>query len=185
MRPIVKRENKQRILVLHATTTGYMRIQDGAPSNLLRDQLCENPNMQGYLDLLQLLSDNQWDYDLGDEFILKRNAICKDGKLQVGVQTYDFIIITEEMENMLWSTHALIASFMAQNGKVLSIGKPGNRLEGEENAAVYDTLMANKAWSIFPDKETLLLHLESLLSKRLQNSFTWPTGFEHMRRENG
>ncbi len=176
-------KSKQRILILHPTTTGYLKSQNSEPANLLRDTICQNPNMEGYFELLQILSDNQWDYDLGDEFVLQKNASVKNGILNVGVQSYHLIIIPQEIESMFSTTAGFLYDYLTQGGIILTNGDIHARINGLENREEMYKLIRHDNFKISSCNKVLENSIAQYVPKRLHNTKSWPSGFEHMRRE--
>src|SRR5690606_34998627 len=70
-------ETHNRILVLNPTTSTYLM----APATAKHAQAAvEGIPAHAMLNLVQMLSDRQWDYDLGDEFIIERHGQSTAGE---------------------------------------------------------------------------------------------------------
>lgn len=91
---LIQGKATQRILVLHPTTTGFLISPEGEEGNIFAGNIVTNPDMRSYLNLIQRLTDEQLDFDLGDEYILERHAIASDGHLILGQQCYDVILVS-------------------------------------------------------------------------------------------
>ena len=89
--------------------------------------------MTHYQQLLQFLTDRQYDFDLGDEYILERNGRPEQGVLICGNQSYEIIILSSDMKNMRSSTCLMLSAYLDQGGKVICVGSPGNYVEGMLN----------------------------------------------------
>lgn len=178
---------EQRILVLQPTTAGFLVPPEGETGNLAWKIPVTNPYMENYLAMLQRLTDGQWDFDLGDEFILENNSSIQDGIIAVGKQHYKVVIINEDTVNMKESTRALLQQYLGQGGIVLATGQPGPYIDGIVNAEEYQKLTAMPGWVSCGD----LSGLEKMLAEKLDNRVTdngaFPVGVAHRRRrlENG
>ena len=109
---------EQRILVIHPTTTGYLvpvSSEDGCVEK--KENFLHNPEMTHYQQLLQFLTDRQYDFDLGDEYILERNGRPEQGVLICGNQSYEIIILSSDMKNMRSSTCLMLSAYLDQGGK--------------------------------------------------------------------
>lgn len=177
---------EQRILVVQPTTTGFMIPPEEEFGNLAYKIPITNPNMENYLDMLQALTDGQWDFDLGDEYIMEENAAVKENKLSVGAQLYDIVIVSGNMQNMRSETVTLLGKYLENGGTLFSWGKPGCYVDGLKKPEVIKHLTEMSGWVSFDT----LSELEAALAKRLKNRVTdnkLPTGVGHRRRrlENG
>ncbi len=174
---------QQRILVLNPTTSGYLipyeeergSVFSGAGTDAIR-----NPDMQLFLETLQSLTNHQWDYDLGDEYTMQRHASVENGKLRVGEQHYEVVVVPGDMKNMLKSTASLLSQLMKSGGCVISCGNPGSYIDGLRDSAAYDALC--NMWTAVESPEALNTQLQAQLTTRIASSAPWVTGVTHMRR---
>jgi len=177
---------QQRILLMHPTSTGYLRVMDDEPSNLVVEgTLAKEPDMRPYLSLIQQLTDEWWDFDLGNEEIMKRHGKVKNGRLQINNQNYEVVIITKEMQNFFKSTLSILERFMEEGGRVLSLGIPGSYVDGQEDAEVITKLLAHRNWMSVDDSLELMARLSDSLKNRVAFKYPSATGLEHMRRRLG
>lgn len=174
---------EQRILLMHPTLTGYLRIMDGEPSGLVvTDNLSKTPDMRPYFAAMQQLIDDQWDFDLGNEDIMRRHGIASSGRMQLKNQEYQVILITGEMKNMLPSTIDLLEKYLGEGGQVISLGMPGGYVEGKENHYVEVNLCHHKNWIPVKTPLEMSRKLQELLANRIEAEHPFETGVEHMRR---
>lgn len=174
---------EQRVLLMHPTLTGYLRIMDGEPSGLVvKDNLSKTPDMRPYYAAMQRLIDDQWDFDLGNEDIMKRHGKVKSGRMQLKNQEYQVILITGEMKNMLSSTVGLLELFLKEGGKIISLGIPGGYVKGRENHVVEEKLSHHKNWIAVETPQEMSNKLKGFLKNRIKSAKPFQTGVEHMRR---
>lgn len=174
----------QRILVLHPTTTGYLVPKELEDADLMAGRPPLNPDMRGYLSLLQTLTTGGWDYDLGDEWILGRHAAVVEDRVAVGQQSYSLIIVSGDMRNMVSSTLSLLQRFMEAGGTVIAIGgHPGPYVDGESCPQRYEQLIAHARYRLLNSDHAINGELERRIGNRIRSSAAWAPGVAHMRRE--
>ncbi|TLD00773.1 glycosyl hydrolase [Robinsoniella peoriensis] len=174
---------EQRVLLMHPTLTGYMRIMDGEPSGLVvKDDLAKTPDMRPYYAAMQQLIDDQWDFDLGNEDIIKRHGKSISGRIQLKNQEYQVILITGEMKNMLQTTVDLLEKYLDEGGHVISLGIPGGYVEGRESHVVEEKLCHHKNWIRANTPYEMSGKLREFLNSRIEAEHPFETGVEHMRR---
>jgi hypothetical protein len=176
--------SRQRILVLHPTTTGYLTPRNKESSNIMWDQAPTEPNMLAYMELLQSLTDSQWDFDLGDEGILREYAEVMLGKLKLPCQTYDVVVISGDMKNFTSPTLGYLSEFLDSGGSIIALGKPGGYLDGDLDSQGLITRLFSKSNALIVDTyATLEAELKKLLTCRIHSNTNIPRGFSHLRRE--
>ncbi|MCD9022503.1 glycosyl hydrolase [Cohnella silvisoli] len=182
-------ETRNRILVLNPTTSFYMKTPDLAEPGL-------EPNhaepLSSDVAILQLLSERQWDFDLGDEFIAERHGRTEGASFVIGQGKYEVVVIPAAMENVRESTMQLLGEYLSQGGKVLALGSP-TRIEGNVAEERLEQLKAHEGWMTVENAEALERTLHSFLSQRLtiasmgtDEDFTgWSerSALAHLRRE--
>lgn len=172
---------QQRILVLNPSTTGYLVAYEEEKASLWRGFGDEaNPNMNHFLALTQHLTDMQWDFDYGDEYTMARHAQIENGRLRLKEQSYDVVIISGDMKNMLCETTHLLEQLLRSGGTIIACGQPGPYVDGLVNNEAYATLGAD--WTMARDFSQLDQILRAQLPQRLRSTSPWPTGVSHMRR---
>ncbi|WP_455615193.1 glycosyl hydrolase [Eisenbergiella sp.] len=171
---------EQRILVLHPTTTGYLvpvTQEDGCVEK--KENILRKPEMIHYQYLLQYLTDNQYDYDLGDEYILEHYGKTEQGLLNCGNQCYEVIVLSGDMKNIRSYTYQLLYDFLEQGGKIVCVGSPGNYIDGMLCQERWQRLMDRKSCEMIED----LTLLPKLLPKPyFLCDIILPQGFNHIRR---
>ncbi len=173
----------RRILVLHPTTTGYMVAPEEEDADLMWGKPPVSPDMQSYLQLLQYLTDQQWDFDLGDEYILERHASVREGRMAVANQTYDVILVSGDMKNLRSSTVKLMDKYFSAGGTAVSLGIPGPYIDGELAEEKYVELLNNSGWKTAKDLPEVNDLLKRHITPHIRSSVPFPTGLAHMRRE--
>ena len=125
---------EQRILYLNPSTTSYLvpgEEAEGDVDHKTDPHSIKNPDMSDFLELLEELCVEGWDFDLGDEYSLRDNGAVECGKLTVGAMKYDAVVVSKNMKNMFSSTARLVSEFRKAGGTVISTG------DEEEDAAEY------------------------------------------------
>lgn len=99
------------IAVLHPTTVFWV---DGFEQQQLA---------RAFEDLCKDLTENNWDYDLADEFMLESLGRVDGNTLCIGKAAYDVLILPE---GVILAPHTvkLIAEFVRAKGRVVVLGKP-------------------------------------------------------------
>ncbi len=171
-----------RILVLHPTTSAFLVAPREEDGNLFQGRVSKNPDMQPYVHLLQWLSDQQWDYDLGDEFIMERHGRVDQGKVFVGARSYDAVVVPAAMVHMKGSTVQLLGECLNAGGKVVALGEPSSRVDGFPSDDVR-VLTSNPNWTRVDGLQELADYLEHAAPRRLQWLEDVGEGVAHLRRE--
>ena len=178
---------EQRLLLLNASTTGYLtppEEAEGMVDHALEPSQVKNPDMSDYLSVVALLTDNQWDFDIGDEYSISRHTKIKDGKFCFGKQAYDTVIISKNMLNMRADTAKLILEFAANGGRVVTTdGEKASfarYIDGETGTDT--TNLVRDAATAVDTPEALMDYIAESHEWRLASSVKWPVGVQHIRR---
>ena len=174
---------EQRILVLNPSTTAFLTEEGREEGDITREgkpDCVHNPDMTEFLTLSQMLTDLQWDFDLGDEYTLSRHAKAENGKLEVVKQKYSCVFITGSMKNMLSSTAEILKQCIENGVHVMAVGRPGCYIDGAVDEAVYAGLEAGWQQVAMEDVDRVL---EAIMPRRITASVAFPEGFNHMRRK--
>lgn len=177
-------ETRNRILVLNPCLSAYMETPGSQQGELRVNNPPRHPDMTLFLQAVQKLCDDGWNYDLGDEYIMERHAGISDGKFAVGQREYDIVVYPDSMKAMRASTFRLLSDFLAGGGVVLALGDPGARVQGR---LAPETAKLAKApgWIQVGDTSELLRELSS----RLAPDLAWaeperlPAGVHYLKRD--
>ncbi len=123
------------ILVIHPIHGAYMKYKKGS------DWLSE---IEGhFFGLSRLLGHNQVPYHYGDENLMKKYAKVYGDKIQVGLCTYDAVVVpfTYTLDH---ETADMLKEYMANGGKVWLYKDAPECIDGEK--ADMDWLKANITW---------------------------------------
>ncbi len=123
-------EQRNRILVLEPTTTGWMYATPTRKSTIL-DSLSNV-----FHDFINTLEAGQIEYDLGSEDILKNHGSVSGSHLTVGQRTYDLVILPPGMENLEEKTVTLLQHTISGGGNVLCCGDAPRYVGGKETDLV-------------------------------------------------
>ncbi len=178
---------EQRILLLNPSTTGYLVPPEEARGTVDHgsDVYCvENPDMSDFLSIVALLTDGQWDFDIGDEYSLERNAISESGRLQFGRQAYETVVISRNMRNMRATTVKLLGAFAATGGRILcsdpQLDSMAEYIDGERGRE--ETRQVRSIVVPLADAAAVCREIARVHERRIHSSCGWPTGVQHMRR---
>lgn len=118
-------EQHQRIIVIEPTTTAWMHyaIDD--------DQTAMDALKDNFDRLLGELEQQQIEYDLGCENIMKDHGRIENGKMVVGEQQYSYVVLPEGLENLNTETAGLLESFLNDGGRVVALCQPPGYIDGK------------------------------------------------------
>ena len=88
---LLQGKERNRVLVLHPTASGWLHyVPDGFDVGANREawKAHKAALRRGQCDVIQALTDNQVDYDLGDEWIMAEFGKVRAGALVVGEREY-------------------------------------------------------------------------------------------------
>ncbi|WP_217594720.1 glycosyl hydrolase [Cohnella sp. GbtcB17] len=172
-----------RVLVLHPTTTGFL-IAPADEDGSLEDPAHppSHPDMRPYLALLQRLAGRQWDYDLGDEFIMERHGRVEGPSLVIGACTYEVVVFPQGIETLRSSTLSLLAEYLKAGGTIVALGEPCTRVDGEKSGAA-EELAKHPNWRRTASLKEAEIMLLQQLSPRIEGVPEHVEGIQHLRRE--
>ncbi|HEX4086640.1 MAG TPA: hypothetical protein VHY22_17135, partial [Chthoniobacteraceae bacterium] len=122
-------EQRNRVLVLHSTTTGWIEC------NPARQRLFGGPDpleklRESEAGLVQWLVDHQVDFDMGDELLMADLGKVEGAGLRIGQRSYSVIVVPQGMENWTGATRKLIEGFMGGGGIVIALRPPPTLVDG-------------------------------------------------------
>jgi len=172
-------EKRCRLLVLHPTTTGWIRAakQNHAPL----EKLCQS---QG--DLVAWLCERQVDFDLGNELILRNYGRVTVKGLEVGQRAYRVVLLPENMENLCEWTLALLTKFLSRQGQLILLGRPPSFVNGRPDTRPAELLdrhagQVKRVVSLKEMQQTLDAWLPPLVLQ--EDGDHLPTSVSHQMRE--
>ncbi len=142
------------IIILEPTTSAWMYYSSIESNKRL------NTIKETFTEFINLLEQNQIEYDLGSENIISHQGSVENGKFIVGKRTYTTLVLPPTMDNLDFTTADLLKQFLEQGGKVISYVDMPKYLEGE--ATDMFTLLADEYksnWQHYPNVETHILAL--------------------------
>ncbi len=175
---------EQRILLMDVATTGFMvpcGEQQGMLNHTFTPDAIKNPDVSDFLRVLLKINEEQWDYDIGEEFTVAEQAKVVGNKLVIGQQEYSVVILTQSMLNVTKGVAAVLLEFMANGGIVLSRGGDCARyINGKEGTQTTEMLRA--AWTEVDSPKAVHDALCGILPRRIFCNKKIPEGVSHMRR---
>jgi hypothetical protein len=196
-----KMENQ--ILVLDPLTTGYVLARkadsfekfaqpafraekaatDEAACHEREDQRSIDSLRRQFSEFIQDLSDQQFGFDLGDEYILEENASVRLNKLEVGPQNYDLIIWPEGMKNLRKATWQILQCYLDNGGKLWVVSDGEVFVDGvSQSSKSHFFEKYGKNVQIFNTSQDLLNQLFLKNTPRLQFSKKVHSGIAHQLR---
>lgn len=160
----------RNVLVLHPLSTAWsMMGSDMENEGMWQwDSYALQVNAYGdrFNALLRLLMGEHFDYDLGDEVILRDHATVAQGSICVGQCTYQTVVVPQ-IDTMFASTARLLEQFLAQGGHVVIRTPLPAMLDGREDASLTRILSHPNVLTADSDK-TLLQALEQVASRSIR-----------------
>jgi len=146
------------ILVLHPISSAWCVYH---PEDRSR---CEELTQQ-LLTVVRALIGAHYDFDFGDEFILKRHGKVEGGKLRVGLCSYKVVIVPPSIS---WfdSTLELLERFAEEGGQIIAVKTLPTRLNGEASDKVA-RFLRQKATVVSNDPDVLVETLSKSVERRL------------------
>ncbi|HWR50878.1 MAG TPA: hypothetical protein VN428_07205, partial [Bryobacteraceae bacterium] len=106
---------RHRVVVIPATTSGFLAARRDGPYNELEKMRRENG------DLVQFLADHQVDYDLGDEYVLEWLADAGAKQLKVGHAAYNLVVLPDNLVNLRHQTVAVLERYLEAGGEIVTL----------------------------------------------------------------
>jgi len=163
-----------RLLVLQPTTSGFLHAAPGTPAQ----GLSELRRMHG--ELVQALCDGQVDFDLGDEYLLEELGRVEDGKLIVGEERYELVVLPKGMINLRRQTLPLLREYLTEGGEILALGDAPRLIDGresEEAASLSERFRAQ--WHRVESYESLLSEIKRRLPPYIEFDAGLPSNVSH------
>ncbi|MFB9276878.1 glycosyl hydrolase [Cohnella cellulosilytica] len=176
---------ENRILLLHPTTSIFLELPSSERGTIREwDNMPAYPGMERYVKGVQQLCDAHWDFDLGDEFILERNAWVHGTRLAVAEREYDVVIVPAAMRNAKRTTLELLKRYAANGGRLILFGEgePCRYVDGLPDDGIRSLL---PRCARAPGFEELHRELERTLEPRLlrrAEAADLPSGTASLRR---
>ena len=131
-------EPVRRLLILHPASTAWSRVGTNPYGNPVRRQERDVPEVDEYgyrlNELLETLCREHMDCDLGDEMLLQKHGIVKEGRLGLGEVFYD-VAVLPRLDTLFASTCALLLSFLEQGGRIGVLEPAPFMIEGDPRRA--------------------------------------------------
>ncbi|HYW80984.1 MAG TPA: hypothetical protein VE890_15495, partial [Thermoguttaceae bacterium] len=124
-------QERNRLLVLHPCTTGWIRYQHkdfalGEQPETDRLQVIGESQQQ----LLADLHGGQIDFDLGDELTMAELGAVEGNRLRIGQAIYDAVVVPPAMENWTSATLARMEQYLKAGGTVYACARPPAFVDG-------------------------------------------------------
>lgn len=154
-------EQRNRVLVLHSTTTGWLRC------NPAREPLFGGVHSDAMdalkaseARLVQWLADHQVDFDFGDELLLAEFGRADGAQFHCGERGYSVVIVPEGMENWCAPTRQLLETYLDGGGVIIALREPPTMVNGRPSPW---TLKENWQWRKAMSLDKLQAELNQLV----------------------
>jgi hypothetical protein len=136
--------------------------------------------------LAQDLSDNQADFDLGDEYVIEEFGRVEGDVLVVGEQRYGLLVWPERMTNLRSTTAEMLGEYLAAGGLLYGVRPTEITLDGRRSDLLrqWELLFPDRC-SWFPDRKSMVRAVLERVPPRLKFGDPPETGLAHMRRVDG
>lgn len=167
---LVPGRQDNRVLVLHPTCTGWVLATPAEPKNppVGGPALYDTPSTRlrdAQMGLVQFLCDNQVDFDLGDETVLREIGSADGARLRCGEGAYDVLVVPRGVRALRESTLGLLDAFQAAGGVVLALDDAAPDLvDGRPDARPAELA---KAWHRCADDDALLAEIRRVAPPRI------------------
>ena len=108
--------SSERFLLIEPTSTVWLYQHFANGEEKKREQIGV-----AFTNLVNKLEEEQVDYDLGSEDVVKRIGSVHEGKFHVGAASYKTVVLPPGLENLDEKTVQLLASFAQSGGRIVSL----------------------------------------------------------------
>jgi hypothetical protein len=130
-----------RVVVLEPTTSAWMYYSPAGSSPRFEEI------GRDFQDFVNTLEANQAEYDLVSEDTLRNHGTAEKGRLRVGRAVYDLVVLPPGLDSVDRATRALLESYLALGGRVLSFVPPPQYIDGRTDPALgLDALSYKDRW---------------------------------------
>jgi len=130
-----------KILVLEPTTSVWMYYSAFDKHSMkILEEIGSN-----FKETIQFLEDNQVEYDIGCENVIRDHGKIKGKNFVVNKRAYNLVVVPEKMENIDKSTFELLKEYIAAGSNVLQIGGDLELIDGVKSDELA-RLTENKSW---------------------------------------
>jgi len=123
-------EQINKTMVLQPNTSAWMYFSRQKGNTRLAEI------RDGFKKFVYFLEQEQVEYDLGSENVIRQMGRVAGGRLVIGQRDYDLVVIPAEMDNIDASTLALLSEYLGGGGRVLAFRETIPLVDGEPSAAV-------------------------------------------------
>ncbi|MCR5693630.1 MAG: hypothetical protein K6G89_01495 [Clostridia bacterium] len=115
-------ENVKCLIIhpIHSCYLNYKRKEDRATTDELDN---------GIVNIMNYFSDRQISYHFGDESIMRRHGSVENGKLKIGLMTYDYVVLPK-IYSLDSSTVSLLKKLLEQGGRIALFDGMPTRIDG-------------------------------------------------------
>jgi hypothetical protein len=123
-------EQRNRVLVLEPTTSGWMHYAPGGTNGRL-DEI--GNDFQRFIHLLEA---EGIEYDLASEKTLEELGSVRRGRLRVGRREYEVLVFPPGLENLNSRTVELVQDYLFQKGRIVSWVSPPDFKDGRADGSI-------------------------------------------------
>lgn len=115
---------KNKVMVLEPSTSAWMYY--GVEAENIDIPLLN----EEFTSLLNLLEQEQIEYDLGSERVIADHGSIDNGQFVIGEQEYNYVVLPAYMHNINEATADLLELFLSRGGSVLAVGQAPIYIDG-------------------------------------------------------
>ena len=154
---------RNRLLVLPATTSGFLSARRGAANPELDSLRASNA------ELNQFLADNQVDFDLGDEYLIEWFGKQEGKRFLIGKAGYDLVVLPKGFINTRKQTVPHLERWLAAGGEILAMDPPPEFVDGRPDGALRELQKRyGRQWVQADSLPALLAAIQKRLKPRVR-----------------
>lgn len=176
------------LLVIHPITSFWMKSGSALDEDLNHiemnmgwtDHHIHDLNKEGnyYNELAELLLKAQFDFDFGDEILMKSESVINDEGIHVGTHRYT-VILVPPVQNLMQSTFTLLLQFLDTGRSVVWMGPLASYLDGKPNRSMIESLSTYQNFIHLETEGQVLPTLASAVRRPLVITNRFGTGLPH------
>ncbi|AIQ51388.1 glycosyl hydrolase [Paenibacillus sp. FSL R7-0331] len=110
------------VLVINPVSSVWSMLGAESGSNEEENNRALRKYEKDYTKFVNLLLASHYDYDLGDELIIRDSGAIRDGKFAIELASYS-VVVLPPVNNMFGTTAELLQDFLRAGGKVIAAGQ--------------------------------------------------------------
>ncbi|WP_271752736.1 glycosyl hydrolase [Cohnella sp. JJ-181] len=159
---------RRDVLVVHPASSVWTQLGRNVQSGEWRNRAGISGELEAYdadfNRMVRLLLGEHYDFDLGDETILRETGRVRGALLEVGAAGYR-VVVLPDLRNLARPTFELLLAYMNAGGDLLSYGSAPAMLDGREAAAELRALIGHPRYNPLTSMDDLPAALAARLPR--------------------